>query len=79
MPVGYVKAFGKKALTIETNDLNQYYAPFTNISDSQLLHLIQHPIPYIPVQFDVNTLSHSGSTSFGPRFYATNIHFHLVI
>tara|TARA_B100000963_G_C22303786_1_gene526897 strand:+ start:257 stop:496 length:240 start_codon:yes stop_codon:yes gene_type:complete len=79
MPQGFVRSFGKKAITIQTQDRKQYYALIENISDKNLLNHLQHPLPYIPVQFDIDTNSHSGTTKFGPRFYATNIHIHLII
>ncbi len=69
MITGFIRSYGKHAITIQTSDKKQYYGLYTdiiNIDDAQICL-------YLPVEFDIDNTNHSGKTPYGKRFYAKNI------
>jgi len=68
---GLVKTFGSKAISIQTEDKRQYYAPYCNVAEQVVKCLVPHL--YVPVVFDVDTTQIAGKTVFGNRYYATNV------
>jgi len=72
MFTGYVKSFGKMAITIEDENKKQYYAPFSDIHKYVLEQLIE-PLPKLPVKFNVNTHKTAGYANNVPRYYAFDV------
>ncbi len=69
---GVIKAFGKLAVTIQSSNYQQYYAPFESL-DSLILEQLIIPLPFLPVKFKVNKDKYSGETLYGKRYYAENV------
>lgn len=72
MQKGYIKAFGKMAITIENENKMQNYALLSSLDKLIIEHLVD-PLPYLPVKFDVKKTAYSGSTYKGLRYYAENV------
>jgi hypothetical protein len=72
MFTGYVKTFGRMAITIEDENKKQYYAPFSDIDEYVLEQLI-FPFPYLPVKFTVNKYKNAGYANNVPRYYAFDV------
>lgn len=70
--LGTVITFGKKALTIATDDGNQYYAPADELAPC-VIHKLQWPVKPFAVLFDVDKTRVSGVTLAGPRYYAMSV------
>lgn len=70
---GYIKTFGKSAITIQTEGGNQYYGPYENIVDLKIHEHLQEKLLYIPVKFIPDTTLFSGRTNYGKRYYAKEI------
>ena len=68
---GLVKSFGSKAISIQTKDKRQFYAPYCNVDEQVVKCLV--PRLQVPVVFDVDTTQIAGETIFGNRYYATNV------
>jgi hypothetical protein len=68
---GIVKSFGSKAISIQTGDKKQYYAPYCDVADQVIKCLV--PRLRVPVLFKVDTTRVAGVTSFGKRYYATHV------
>ena len=69
---GIVKTFGKKAITIETENKQQYYALIGNVHH-HILEQLSYPLPHLPVKFHPVTSMTSGKTIKGPRYFAVNV------
>jgi len=69
MLIGTVVAFGKKALTISTEDGNQFYALAEDLSPLVIGKLCW-PIKRFLVSFEVDKTRICGETLSGPRYYA---------
>ena len=69
MLLGTVVAFGKKALTISTEDGNQFYAPADELSHS-VTDKLRWPVERFLVSFEVDKTRICGETLSGPRYYA---------
>jgi hypothetical protein len=72
MFTGYVKYFGRMAITIEDENKKQYYAPFSDMDEYVLEQLI-FPLPKLPVKFYVNTYKTAGYANNVPRYYAFDV------
>ena len=72
MFTGYVKCFGRMAITIEDKNQKQYYAPFSDIHKYVLEQLIE-PLPHLPVKFNVNTYKTAGYANNVSRYYAFDV------
>ena len=69
---GIVKTFGKKAITIETDNKRQYYALFANVHHN-IKEQLKYPLPILPVKFHPVRSMSSGTTPMGPRYFAVNV------
>jgi hypothetical protein len=69
MITGFIRSYGKHAITIQTSDKKQYYGIYTNIINIDDVHIRLN----LPVEFDIDNTNHSGKTPHGKRFYAKNI------
>ena len=68
---GTIITFGKKAVTIQTEDKEQYYAPFENM-DALIFANLETDLPIL-VTFDIDTTQYSGHSNGKPRYYAKNV------
>jgi len=71
MKTGFIKTFGKKAITISSGKL-EYYALFADL-DKYILEHLKYPLPFLPVKFDVVKTEYAGSTYYGKRYHAENV------
>jgi hypothetical protein len=69
---GVVKTYGTKAITIETQSKQQYYALLENV-DIKIREHLTYPLPIMPVKFHPVTSMTSGKTINGPRYFAVNV------
>ena len=69
---GFIRTFGKKAITIEDDDKRQYYAPIEEVGPLVKEHLVE-PLLYIPVKFYPDKSRSAGSTIISERYYALNV------
>ena len=76
MNSGFIRTFGKKAITIQDKNKKQYYALIEDVEPLVKEHLID-PLGYIPVKFDVDISRSAGSTRISDRYYALNVKFNL--
>tara|TARA_Y100000389_G_C17195198_1_gene380846 strand:- start:16 stop:252 length:237 start_codon:yes stop_codon:yes gene_type:complete len=72
MNVGIIKTFGKKAVTIQSDNMKQYYALLESV-DPLILEQLIDPLPVLSVKFTVNKCKYSGETIYGKRYYAENV------
>ena len=79
MPYGIIITFGTKALTIQTNDKKQYYAPFKNLDKCFLEIINEINLIRLPVKFNINENLFSGYSNGCKRYYAENIIIELII
>lgn len=70
--VGFIRSFGKKAITIEDFSKKQYYCPIKNLPKEITDHLVT-PLLHLPVKFEIDYYNHSGRTTFGKRYYASDV------
>lgn len=68
---GVVRSFGTKAISLETEDKRQYYAPFCDVHKEVMGCLV--PKLEVPVIFEVDITRFAGETVFGKRYYAKNV------
>ena len=68
---GTIITFGKKAATIQTENKEQYYAPFESIEDFIFANL-ETDMPIL-VTFDIDMTQYSGRSNGKPRYYAKNV------
>ena len=68
---GIVFTYGKKAVTIQTINKEQFYAPLIHIHDS-VLNLIPNTLR-LEVIFKVNTEIYSGKIKRKKRYYAYDV------
>lgn len=76
---GFIRSYGKKALTIQTETKEQYYGPLENIIDETLFDLLSNKLSYIPVKFMVDTKNYSGEIKGVKRYFAYDIESDIVI
>jgi len=67
MLYGYIITRGKKAVTIQTKEGSQYYAPLEDIAPHVLKDICN------VVCFEVDKTRYEGKTHAGPRYYAYNV------
>ena len=73
MNKGYIRSYGKKAITIQTEDLNQYYAPYENVEDLIIPFLNDSSKYPILVTFDIDRANSAGTANGKNRYYADNV------
>lgn len=76
---GYILTHGKKAITIQTEDGNQYYGLKENINDDMVIVCLNNDSKYIPVKFMVDFKNSSGKTNYGKRYHAYDIQLDVLI
>jgi phage terminase large subunit-like protein len=70
---GTIRSYGKKALTIQSSDKHQYYAPFENV-EKLIIPFLDEPSKYpIHVIFEIDYSQYSGEIRGKKRFYAKEI------
>jgi hypothetical protein len=69
---GQIIAYGKKALTIQDENKQQYYALLCDV-DINLLLLIDKMGLVFPVKFKINKKKYEGETIYGKRYHAYNV------
>jgi hypothetical protein len=72
MNKGEIKTFGKKAVTIITDNKFQYYAPLENVEEL-IYPFLKEPFNTIPVMFDINYKEWSGCANERKRYFAYNV------
>lgn len=72
MHTGVIKTYGKKALTIITDDKLQYYAPLDNVEDL-IFPFLKQPFTHIVVDFQINYKMWSGISNGRKRYFAYNV------
>lgn len=70
---GFVKTFGDLALSLESEDRRQFYAPYANVDSEVLQYLIPFNKMKVPVQFNVDRTKCAGTSHMGNRYYATDV------
>jgi hypothetical protein len=68
---GAIITVGTKAVTIQTENKQQYYAPLENMDDL-IFASVETDMP-IFVTFDIDTTQYSGHSNGKPRYYAKNV------
>lgn len=72
MPEGKIITFGKKAVTIQNDKKEQFYAPIENIEELIIPFLSESYIP-IYVSFEINYNNFEGQSNDKKRYYAYNV------
>ena len=72
MPEGKIITFGKKAVTIQNDNKEQFYAPLENLEELIIPFLHHHYIP-LYVSFDINFNNFSGHSNNKKRYFANNV------
>ena len=72
MNKGKIKTYGKKALTIITQDKLQYYVPLEDVEEL-IYPFLKEPLREIPVIFEINYKDWSGSANGKKRYFAYNV------
>lgn len=69
---GLIKTYGKKALTIITDEKEQYYAPLDDVEEL-IFPFLKHPFSPILVDFNINYDKWSGNSNGNKRYFAYNV------
>jgi hypothetical protein len=69
---GLIIAYGKMALTIQSENKQQFYALFENV-DETVMKLLGKTKLNVPVKFKVDYTKFNGKTNYGKRFHALNV------
>lgn len=72
MREGIAKTYGKKALTIVTDEKEQFYAPFENV-EKLIMPFLKVPYTPIHVSFEVDYNNWSGHANGKKRYFAYNV------
>jgi len=72
MPQGKIITYGKKAVTIQNDKKEQFYAPLKNLEEQIFSFLYQQYLP-IYVNFDINYKNFSGKSNNKKRYFAYNV------
>jgi len=72
MQQGKIITFGKKAVTIQNDNKEQFYAPLENLEDLIIPFLHHQSIP-LYVSFDINYNNFSGQSNNKKRYFAYNV------
>ena len=73
MNKGYIRCYGKKAITIQTQNLDQYYAPYYNVEEL-IIHFLKDSSMYpILVTFEIDRSNSAGLANGKKRYYASNV------
>lgn len=69
---GTIITYGKKAVTIQDEKKEQFYAPFDNIEDL-ILPFLTYPLKPIHVTYDIDYTNYSHQSNKKKRYYAINV------
>lgn len=70
---GFIRAYGDKAIAIQTLSMRQYYAPFEHVAQN-VKDLLTRPLhKQIYIDFKVDETKTAGRTVHGTRYYANSI------
>jgi hypothetical protein len=70
---GIIRSYGKKALTIQTRDYYQYYAPFENVEDLIIPFLDDSSKYPIHIIFEIDYSKYSGEIKGKKRYFAKEV------
>ncbi len=73
MNKGYIRCYGKKAITIQTQNLDQYYAPYENVEELIIPFLDDSSKYPILVTFEIDRNNSEGYANGKKRYYANNV------
>ena len=69
---GLIIAYGKMALTIQSESKQQFYALFENVEET-VINLLGNTKLNIPVKFKIDYTKCNGKTKYGKRFHAFDV------
>ena len=72
MSEGKIITFGKKAVTIQNDNKEQFYAPLENLEDL-IIPFLHHPYTPLYVSFNINYKKFSGQSNNKKRYFAYNV------
>ena len=72
MSEGKIITYGKKAVTIQNKDKEQFYAPFEELEEI-ILPFLKYPFNPICVTYDIDYSNYSGEIMKKKRYYANNV------
>lgn len=72
MYTGFIRTFGKKAVTIEDSNKKQYYAVMEDV-DKYVKEHLEEPLPHLPVKFIIDIEKIAGVTTIAPRYHAKEV------
>ena len=72
MYTGFIRTFGRKAVTIEDCNKRQYYAVMEDV-DKYVKEHLEEPLPHLPVKFIIDIDKIAGVTTNGPRYHAKEV------
>ena len=70
---GTIRSYGKKALTIQSSDKHQYYAPFENVENLIIPFLDDSSKYPIHVIFEIDYSQYSGEIKGKKRYFAKEV------
>ena len=72
MNEGRILTYGKKAVTIQNKQKNQFYAPINEVEDL-IIPFLRYPLHPIYVTYDIDYNNYSGEANGIKRYYAYNV------
>ena len=72
MNEGRILTYGKKAVTIQNKEKNQFYAPINDIEDL-IIPFLREPMHAIYVTYDIDYNNYAGEANGKKRYYAYNV------
>ena len=72
MPKGFIITFGEKAVTVQNEQKEQFYAPIECV-DKEVYNKLTYPFYPINVSYDINYEKFSGTSNKKKRYYAYNV------
>ena len=72
MPEGKIITYGKKAVTIQNKDKEQFYAPFEELEDL-IIPFLKYPFNTIHVTYEIDYNNYSHENNRKKRYYAANV------
>jgi len=78
MEVGFIKSYGKSAITLETKERKQYIAKFEDCNN-EIIESLTHISDSNLIMFEIDKTRFSGENKYGKRYYALNVKFYELI
>ena len=72
MPEGIIITYGRKAVTLQNKDKEQFYAPFEELEEL-ILPFLTYPFKPIHVSYEIDYSNYSGEIMKKKRYYANNV------